>query len=353
MRLCLLCALAMARAPPRTPCPLVKCEDWMATPHRSRWTGRFAVIVSGHLRTVADQVPSVRRLIAANPQHAVDVYYHVWANASAPCDLRALEAMRTVAAAVTLEPLECAWTWCGPAFRCQWHGVERAWISFEKAARRRGVEYTLVVKTRTDVGFAAPFYNFTHWWHRYARGPRGPNFLVLTENLGGWDVHALGTPSAVRAWALYEDSDPHSRCDSAVDEFAFRRPTRYGIQFSPAEAARKRSKPVQVASTQDLPDIPRCASLYTARAPVRLLRSAFRYGPEGECEPTLVYNHSVSAFRPVAPPEPRGPPTRRLAAKRPPESQVASREYCESRREIVFYRRVESDPPVASQDEPP
>ena len=132
------------------------------------------MIVSGHLRTVADQVPSVRRLIAANPQHAVDVYYHVWANASAPCDLRALEAMRTVAAAVTLEPLECAWTWCGPAFRCQWHGVERAWISFEKAARRRGVEYTLVVKPSyvVDSDSAA---KLKEWNKRYGGGGEGKN----------------------------------------------------------------------------------------------------------------------------------------------------------------------------------
>ena len=89
------------------------------------------MIVSGLLRTVADQVPSVRRLIAANPPHSVDVYYHVWANTSAPCDVRALEAMRTVAAAVTLEPLECAWTSAPDGGSCKLFLISdrRRWVN--------------------------------------------------------------------------------------------------------------------------------------------------------------------------------------------------------------------------------
>ena len=97
MRACALaCALSLALrggSAVRYDCPPAPNCSW-ARP--ARYTGRFAVVVSGQIRAAHNQLPTLRALVARHAARGrtVDVVYHVWRNASAPCDDLALREAR-------------------------------------------------------------------------------------------------------------------------------------------------------------------------------------------------------------------------------------------------------------------
>ena len=92
-----------------------------------------AIMVSGHLRTVRDQIDNFARFVLA-PNAArgpgVDVFYHLWANHSDACHNRTLRALGRFAADVTSEDHACSWAW-GNGFMNQWHGVMNAFERVE------------------------------------------------------------------------------------------------------------------------------------------------------------------------------------------------------------------------------
>ena len=54
----------------RIKCGEIPCSEWRAD---ARWTGRFALVISGHLRTVEAKLPSLRALVDAHKPARVDV----------------------------------------------------------------------------------------------------------------------------------------------------------------------------------------------------------------------------------------------------------------------------------------
>ena len=56
--------LALVPCSARTTCAPVPCDAWLR--ETARWTGRFAVVVTGHVRTVTQQVPTLAALVAAH-----------------------------------------------------------------------------------------------------------------------------------------------------------------------------------------------------------------------------------------------------------------------------------------------
>ena len=91
-----------------------------------------AIMVSGHLRTVRDQIDNFARFVLPRGGGGgVDVFYHLWANHSDACHNRTLRALGRFAADVTSEDHACSWAW-GNGFMNQWHGVMNA---FERVER--------------------------------------------------------------------------------------------------------------------------------------------------------------------------------------------------------------------------
>ena len=89
-------------------CPQIACDKYV---RNASWTGRFAIVVSGHVRMAHDQLPTLKRIVAANGgREKVDVVYHVWHNSSAPCEVASLAELEGFAAVVTTEPWACMWS---------------------------------------------------------------------------------------------------------------------------------------------------------------------------------------------------------------------------------------------------
>jgi len=89
-------------------CPQIACDKYV---RNASWTGRFAIVVSGHVRMAHDQLPTLKRIVAANGgRDKVDVVYHVWHNSSAPCEVASLAELEGFAAVVTTEPWACMWS---------------------------------------------------------------------------------------------------------------------------------------------------------------------------------------------------------------------------------------------------
>ena len=277
MRLCLLCALAMARAPPRTPCPLVKCEDWIATPHRSRWTGRFAVLWRPPARS-----PTRCRASAGSSRRTRSTRSTCTTTSGRTRARRATCARSSDTdgrGRRDARAARCAWTWCRPAFRCQWHGVERAWISFEKAARRRASSTRSSSRraptsgsrrrstasptggTGTRAG-ARPELPRAHREPRRLGRPRARH----AERGARVGIRGLGPALAVRL---------------GIDEFAFR-----GRRATASILAEGRAQALQAVRSRARrparhPAVRVAVHRARARAPAA---PAFRCGPEGGCE---------------------------------------------------------------------
>lgn len=329
--------LALVPCSARTTCAPVPCDAWLR--ETARWTGRFAVVVTGHVRTVTQQVPTLAAVVAAHASEGlrVDVFYHLWADpARDACHARALRTLRPLAKRVTYEPLACSWSWCGAkSFRCQWHLVDRAVLGGALRAddARADETYSLVLRTRADVRIAEPrALNFSALWSAHAGAHASSHFLVLAEDaVLGWDVAAAGTPALMRMLArapsdaLVDAADPlfrepddaaarAARCDGIADAFMFRRPARHGVRMPPAEAARTdRARPVPLEADDPEPT-PFCAPLFTARFGTRVQRAT----PKAAGCP--------DDHRP-----------RRLGLARPADWELPNRSYCLAHQQEVFY----------------
>ena len=271
------------------------------------WTGRAALLITGHLRTAAAQAPTLHRLVQENaPETQLDIFYHVWADPSgSECEKQALDAMRQVATAITIEPTNCSWMW-GNAFNCQWHLIDRGYAAFASLADPSN--YSIVVKMRTDFGYRAAALAvhvasqppqpklpgaLVHLWARYAEGDplaraRGNNFLLLGDGFGGWDMMAIGTPDVIRAYSAYSDQEGWG-CDSKLDDFPWKRAIRYGVWMDANEssAARDAERRSRVLPWAHVEGEPRCAPLHTAHFPFQFSR-----GP-----PTSKSDRSICSFR--------------------------------------------------------
>ena len=192
-------------------CPQIACDKYV---RNASWTGRFAIVVSGHVRMAHDQLPTLKRIVAANGgREKVDVVYHVWHNSSAPCEVASLAELEGFAAVVTTEPWACMWSVArgdrggarraalgdspkrrereglipfpsrtrsrslflpladrsyGKGWENQWHGVDRALRTLELHARGDLSKYTLVLKTRADVVYrhTGGVFSFADVWAR-------------------------------------------------------------------------------------------------------------------------------------------------------------------------------------------
>ena len=273
------------------------------------WTGRAALLISGHLRTVSAQVPTLRLLVRHNaPETQLDIFYHVWADTSgSECDRRALHTMRQVATAITFEPANCSWMWCnGDGFGCQWHSVDRGYSAFASLADPSS--YSIVVRMRADLIYRAAEWRdalaaarrpqpklpgaLAQLWARYAEGDplaraRGNNFLVLGDGLNGWDMLAVGTPDVIRAYSAYSDQEGWG-CDSSKDAFPWARTLRYGVWMDVNEssavrdAERLNHPDGKRAMSVGLEAEPRCAPLHTGHLPFGMRRTP--YGSSEYCD---------------------------------------------------------------------
>ena len=208
-------------------CPEVACSEYLA---EARWTGRVAIVVTGFIRTALENLPILQEIQRKNKPTIVELYYHVWYNASASCDVRALKILRKFAS-VSFEPTSCAWSWGNGGFPNHWHIV---YNSFRALRIVHGLDplenFGIVLSTGTDVRYRDDgvfFHNFSHLWERYASFEPHHNFAVLGY-ANGFDRHAFGTPALMRAYGLYGPDDGFG-CDSKLDAFPFQRFKRYGV----------------------------------------------------------------------------------------------------------------------------
>ena len=65
------------------------------------WTGRVAVVVVGHVRTIRINLEGLKAFVKGSSPADVDVFFHVWINMTDPCHQAALESMKTVATRIT------------------------------------------------------------------------------------------------------------------------------------------------------------------------------------------------------------------------------------------------------------
>jgi hypothetical protein len=74
-------------------------------------------------------------------------------------------------------------------------------------AYRDLIEYSLVMKTRTDIKMIPPYVNLTAKWFEFTAKPevlkRGNNFFASNEALPS-DVQAFGSPGVMAAFMRYE-----------------------------------------------------------------------------------------------------------------------------------------------------
>ncbi|KAH8054873.1 hypothetical protein JL720_14396 [Aureococcus anophagefferens] len=146
-------------------CPEIDC-DHLGPP--AKYTGKYAVFMSGRLRVAHAMLTAAMKQIEDKYSGSitVDWYLHVWYNETALCERRALEELRTIATAITTEPVECMWSW-GNGWQNQWHGVDFAWRTLERFGDPD--QYTLILKSRVDVSYDD--LDFEAVWKRYGAAP--------------------------------------------------------------------------------------------------------------------------------------------------------------------------------------
>ena len=316
--------LRLLAAAVRYDCPTMNCSYLRP----ARFTGRFAIVVSGQIRAAHNQLPTLRATIAANAPHAVDLVYHVWFNASAPCDALALAEVSAVARAVVAEPVECMWSY-GSAFENQWRMVHAAFATLAAL----GEEHTLVLKTRADLLYDAPL-RFAAVWARYARGAaaaaaRG-NFIVLELAKRGLDKHALGTPSLMKALTAYGAREGYG-CDGQVDRFVYQRLVRYGA-WPPAAFGPRRAELGFPLVRETRGAEPRCAPVFAER-----FETSTRRTPRAEPGERAEWRRCVEQR--ASPRDRTRRRGRRLNTKRPPSWVPRDRAYCEAHQQDAFFPR--------------
>lgn len=280
-------------------CPEKKCSDFL-TP--ATWTAKVAILVTGFIRTATHTQRSLHAIQALNaPAVSVDVFYHVWYNRSAACDVAAVKDLSRFAR-VTVEPSECAWSWGPKNFHNHWHGVYNAFRSLRHFGKH---DYALIMRTGTDVRHQPSYFNFSRLWNAYSRDDGLGNFLTLGY-ANGFDRAAIGTPALLRAYSLYAKDDGYG-CDSMFDSFPFQRMKRYGVT-PPVDADNlpRFLKP---------PDAPfRCAPLYVKDGG-EFRGSLLRPAPNVGCR-----EHAMSSRRRLD--------QRELAIRPPPAFVKADHSFC-------------------------
>lgn len=237
-------------------CPTMECVDYV---QEARWTGRFAIVVSGHIRVVHDQVPTIRAIVELNRPHTVDVFYHVWHNRTSQCESLSLAELRSVATVIVTEPIECMHSY-GNGWENQWRMVDAAFATLER--HRALSAYTLLVKTRADIIYHTPL-NLTALWQRWEGRATawGRNFIVLAAQTKSLDKQAIGTPSVVRAFTRYR-SEEGLGCDSVMDRFAAARLQRYGAWPPPGAQT---DEELRFRRFGDRARPPRCAAVFAEK----------------------------------------------------------------------------------------
>ena len=118
------------------------------------------------------------------------------------CERKTLEEFKAFATAVTVEPVECMWSW-GKGWENQWHGVDLAYQTLARFGRPPE-EYTTVTKSRVDLRYED--LDLEDIWKRYSASAAakraGGHFAVLGMSQG-WDVHMVATPPLARAFSVY------------------------------------------------------------------------------------------------------------------------------------------------------
>ena len=199
----LLCALL--RGQEAWDCPEVGCGYLGAN---ATYTGRYAVFMAGRIRVAHAALQKLRPIIERRYSGAVrvDFFFHVWVNKTSLCERRTLDEFKALATAITVEPVECMWSWgtggSANSFQNQWHGVDLAFQTLERFGRAE--DYTLILKSRVDVSYSD--LDLEALWRRYGNSSSaqaaGGHFAVLAISQG-WDVHAAATPPLARAFAAY------------------------------------------------------------------------------------------------------------------------------------------------------
>ena len=209
----LLCALL--RGQEAWDCPEVGCGYLGAN---ATYTGRYAVFMAGRIRVAHAALQKLRPIIERRYSGAVrvDFFFHVWVNKTSLCERRTLDEFKALATAITVEPVECMWSWgtggSANSFQNQWHGVDLAFQTLERFGRAE--DYTLILKSRVDVSYSD--LDLEALWRRYGNSSSaqaaGGHFAVLAISQG-WDVHAAATPPLARAFAAYRRGSGFG-CDS-------------------------------------------------------------------------------------------------------------------------------------------
>ena len=140
-----------------SPASLVATDAVDTTAAEERLEVRYAVLITGHLRSANDTIENLERLVRPyNAPVVVDAFYHVWANLSDGCHNETIRRLQAAATDLSFEPVQCSWRW-GTTMYNQWHAVDHAarrLIDYERAHR---VRYRYIIKIRTDIVFTAPF----------------------------------------------------------------------------------------------------------------------------------------------------------------------------------------------------
>ena len=206
---------------------------------------RHAIVVSGHLRSANDTIANIRTFVWAHNAHPVDVFYHLWINASDACHNATLRALADgVAVDVTWEDAQCAWQW-GNSMSNQWHGVTHGARRLREYEDAHGVRFATVMRMRSDILFTAPFDFDAYARAMRACAPRGgradgaeedgrAEWVVLGDCLSGLDMVVVGTAGLMKRF-LGEDV----RADEgAFNLFVVRRAERLGAAYRDARACR-------------------------------------------------------------------------------------------------------------------
>ena len=266
-------------------CPSMSAQCGKFLLQNATWTGNVAIVVTGHIRTAALQLPTLVAAVELNRERGthVDVFYHVWHDVSSQCEVATLALLEAVAAAVVTEPAQCAWSY-GQAWPSQWKLADRAVHTIKLFGSQQ--RYGLVMKTRTDVVYDdVAALDFRAIWARYAprARPYGGHFIVVGARLQGSDVQAIATPALMRVYASYRDGAGLG-CDSKMDSFVWQRMQRFGVWLPPAELNMPATYKMSVSwSRKDLEGSrPPCAPLFVDSYHAHVHRSKARHMNENK-----------------------------------------------------------------------
>ena len=334
-------------------CPDIDCKHLGAP---ARYTKRYAVFMSGRLRVSHSMLTSAMKQIEErySGDVRVDWYFHVWYNETSPCERKALAELKTIATAITTEPVACMWSW-GNGWQNQWHGVD---VAYQTLLRFGSPEnYTLILKSRVDITYEA--LDFEGVWARYSAAPAtqsaNGHFMVFGRSQG-WDANMMATPPLAKAVAQYNTkNDPHPTfgCDSTIDSFPFQRMYRYGCwppTNDPAQKVDFKKFYAGGVKKESRGREPRCAPLFVDHFPSSIKRSfPFHLNPNTDPRLGCTGRRRLRSEEHARDTNASASDRRRLAARVPGDWKMPDDAYCEAHRHDVYY--VSTDAPKHSPSE--